>query len=68
MRSNEDLNDLRQEFQEQGMICVEVSQCRGDIVPDNGDNLSDIEDEDAQYVVPKDVAKEKGSTSSARFD
>lgn len=50
------------------MICVEVSRCRGDIVPDNGDNLSDIEDEDAQYVVPKDVAKEKGSTSSARFD
>lgn len=67
MHHDEDLGELRQQFEEQGTICVEVSQCYGYSVPNNGDNLSELEDEDAQSVVPKDIAKEKGSTSTARL-
>lgn len=66
MQPDEDLGELRGQFEDQGTMCVEVSQCSGRFTSYDSDILSDAED-GAQSVIPEDIVKEKGSTSSARY-
>lgn len=73
MRSNETLNQLREQFEDHGTICVEVFRCTCDNTSDEESNDEESNDEESsdeettEIAVPKDIVKEKGSTSKARY-